>query len=137
MKKVLLIASVLVWTSSCGPKSEELEEVSNTVELKLPEGFQAEVYADSLGYGRHMASRENGDLYLRLSEPKNGFSMVALRDVDSNGMPDQIEYFEELDGGTGIKVHKGYLYFSTNTQVFRRRFKAGELVPSGERELIL
>ncbi len=137
MKKILLIASVLFWTFSCGPKSGELEEVPKTVELQLPEGFRAEVYADSLGYGRHMASRENGDLYLRLSEPKNAFSIVALRDADSNGSPDQIKYFEELNGGTGIKVHNGYLYFSTNTQVFRRRFKGAELVPSGDRELIL
>lgn len=137
MKKLAYLAAVCSLLMACDPQPPKAALANLEPSLDLPQGFVAEVFADSLGYGRHLASRPNGDLYLRLSEPKKGLSIVALRDSDSNGIPEEIEYFEELEGGTGVKFHQGYLYFSTNSQVFRRRFKGNELVPSGERELIL
>lgn len=137
MKKLLQIGGILFGAIACGPTAPEPNVLDSEVKLKLPEGFKAEVYADSLGYGRHMAIRSNGDLYLRLAEPNNGFSLVAMRDKDSNGIPEQIEYFEDLEGGTGIKVHNSHLYYSTNSKVYRRKFRGDELVPSGERELLL
>tara|TARA_B100001115_G_scaffold70821_1_gene52130 strand:- start:946 stop:2223 length:1278 start_codon:yes stop_codon:yes gene_type:complete len=134
------LAFLLLLFQACSSGSDSAETTDNAgsqAGIEVPEGFKAEVYADDLGKGRHMASRANGDLYLRLSYPERGESIVALRDSNQDGIVDRKVYFEEIDGGTGIKVHNGYLYFSTNTQVFRRRFNGNELVPSGERELIL
>lgn len=110
---------------------------SSSSGIEVPEGFVAEIYADNLGPGRHLAVGRKGDLYARLSVPMEGKSIVALRDTNQDGKVDRTEYFEEIEGGTGIKVFNNYLYFSTNTQVFRRAFQGAELVPSGERELIL
>jgi glucose/arabinose dehydrogenase len=109
----------------------------NSAGITVPEGFKAEIYADNLGAGRHLAIGKAGDIYARLAVGEEGKSIVAMRDTNADGKVDITEYFEELAGGTGIKVHNNYLYFSTNEQVFRRAFKGNELVPTGERELVL
>lgn len=138
MKKCLILVTLLLGLVACNNHSTEAESATvDPIGIQVPEGFKAEVFAQDLGRGRHLASRTNGDIYLRLSSPENGKSMVALRDTNADGEADIKEYFEELDGGTGIKVHNGYLYFSTDEQVFRRRFQGNELVPTGERELLL
>ena len=36
--------------------------------LMLPEGFKAIVVADSVGPARHLAVRDNGDIYIKLRE---------------------------------------------------------------------
>lgn len=137
---------IFIWLSclglllSCQNPNKESEDklISNIAgEIKVPDGFKAEIYADELGRGRHLASRDNGDIYLRLEYPESSGSMVAMRDSNQDGKVDELVTFENIEGGTGIKVHKGYLYFSTDTQIFRRRFKGNELVPTGELELLV
>lgn len=142
MRIYLGLSLIIILFSACNSRSSdsssnELKASAATAGIEVPAGFEAEVFAKDLGGGRHLASRGNGDLYLRLSAPERGKSIVALRDTNADGKADYREYFEELEGGTGIKVYKGYLYFSTNEKVYRRRFQGDELVPSGERELIL
>lgn len=105
--------------------------------LVLPAGFQARVFADSLGHGRHMATRANGDLYLRLGTPEGGLSLVALRDSNGDGQADQRLYFGEYPGGTGIAIQEDYLYFSTNEAVYRQKLEDEDLLPSGPVERIL
>ncbi len=105
--------------------------------IAVPDGFKAEVFAKDLGRGRHLASGPNGVIYLRLATPNKGKSIVALKDTNGDGQADMREYFEDVQGGTGIKVHQGYLYFSSDHEVFRRRFQGDEIIPSGARELIL
>lgn len=131
-----IVAIALLFVHACDEPALENGE-NRTAEIEVPEGFQVELIADSLGYGRHIASRPNGDLYLRLERANAGKTIVALRDTNGDLFADQIEYFAEEEGGTGIKVHKNHLYYSSDSQVFRRRFNGNELVPSGEVELIL
>jgi len=115
----------------------EAEKERKAGEIIVPEGFIAEVYADNLGAGRHLAVGKTGDIYARLATGLAGKSMVAMRDTNADGQVDITEYFEETGGGTGIKFHNNYLYFSTNDEVYRRAFKGNELVPTGERQLVL
>jgi hypothetical protein len=60
--------------------------------LTLPPGFSASVFADKLGPGRHIAARNNGDIYLALSTLKNGKGIVALRDNNGDDKADSIKY---------------------------------------------
>jgi len=133
---LLLLLAFTACSSKQGQK--ETTENSNTFgSITLPEGFTATVFADAPGPGRHVAVRQNGDVYLRLSKAQNGQSLVALRDTNQDGVADVQEYFGGSETGTGVQIQAGYLYFSTNSKVFRKKFKGNELVPSGDAELIL
>ena len=66
--------------------------------LKLPKGFSALVYADNIGHARHMAINTNGDVYVSLSNVKNGGGIVCLRDSNKDGRADVIKYHGIYDG---------------------------------------
>jgi len=104
--------------------------------IKLPPGFEAIVVADSVGYARHLAIRDNGDIYLRLRTLKNEGGLVALRDTTGDGKADIIRYFGD-NKGTGIEIRNGYLYYSTVITVYRQKLQEGELLPVGEPEVLI
>jgi glucose/arabinose dehydrogenase len=105
--------------------------------LALPDGFCATVVADSLGPTRHLTVADNGDVYAAVRQVTNGGGVVALRDTDGDYAADRTEYFVEDAGGTGIGLHDGYLYFGPDTAVRRYERTGGELVPSGDKEVIV
>ena len=96
--------------------------------ISLPQGFCATVFADGLGTARHMAVDGSGDLYVALEDADKG-SIAALRDDQGSGHADQVKFFGD-EGGSGLALHAGYLYFATPTTVLRYQLKPGELVPS-------
>jgi glucose/arabinose dehydrogenase len=115
---------------TCDPGSGDIE---------LPEGFCAIVVADDLGRARHLAVNDNGDVYVARrqqgeGEPPGG--VVALRDTDGDGRADVIERFGD-HYGTGIELYEGRLYFGTDQYVVRYEMADGELVPSGEPEMMI
>ena len=135
---LFLGVSFAIGCSENAPSSAEEEDLGNLHgSIALPQGFEATVYADELGQGRHLASRSNGDLYVRLGTPKNGHSLVALRDTTGNGKADLQKYFGPGDAGTGVRIYQNYLYYSTDSKVYRRKFSGPELIPSGIPELML
>lgn len=105
--------------------------------LTLPDGYCAVVVADSLGPTRHLAVRDNGDVYARLRENDGSGSVVALRDTDQDGRADVIRRFADEDGGTGLEIYDGHVYYSTTVSVHRVPLAEGSLVPTGESETIV
>lgn len=109
--------------------------------LFLPGGFEAVVVADSLGKARHLAVNSNGDIYVKMRNPINKMGSIALRDTDNDGKADIIQSFgdypDEGNYGTGMRIHKGYLYFTTAGEVFRTKLTPGKLVPEGKSELLV
>lgn len=104
--------------------------------LNLPAGFEVVLVADDLGNARHLCVDQEGDVYVNLGAEKLGKGMVALRDDNGDGIADQTEYFGS-GRGTAILIHNNFLYYSTNTQVYRQPLQAGELVPQSLPELML
>jgi len=100
--------------------------------LKLPDGFHAVIVADELGPLRFLAVSPGGDLFVKT---KDG-GILALRDTNGDGRADVKQTFGS-GGGTGIALHDGYLYHSTNSAVYRYRLAPGELVPKGEPETVI
>jgi len=96
--------------------------------IALPRGFYALVVADDLGRGRHIAVRNNGDIFLALQELKGGKGIVALRDTTGDGKADVISYFGDLPG-TGIHIHKDHLYFAHDTAILRYKLRQNDLLP--------
>jgi glucose/arabinose dehydrogenase len=110
--------------------------------LILPKGFEAVVVVDSLkGAARHLAVNSNGDIYVKLRFPSKEGGNAALRDEDNDGKADSIKFFDDYQDkssyGTGMRIHNGYLYFSSVTRVFRQKLTPGQLVPKSKIELML
>lgn len=110
--------------------------------LFLPGNFEAVVVVDSLqGRARHIAVNSNGDVYVKLRFPDSIGGNVALRDTNRDGRADIIEKFDDYDDkgsyGTAMRIYKGYLYFSSELNVFRQKLSPGQLVPEGPIELIV
>lgn len=107
------------------------------VELSLPRGFTAEVAHGGVGSARHIAVRENGDVYVALARPVIGGGGIAcLRDEDNDGVYEITEYFGEVRG-TGIAIRGEWLYFGEDFRVVRYRLPADSLTPVGEPEVIV
>jgi len=102
----------------------------------LPAGFCATVFADGLGIARDIAADGNGDVYVALQKPSHGGGIAALRSSHADGHADVIKYFGE-EGGSGIAIHAGYLYFATPTAVLRYRLNPGELLPAPRPEEVV
>ncbi|MEX2232967.1 MAG: c-type cytochrome [Cyclobacteriaceae bacterium] len=128
-----------------------LTKCSTTVELPagdpsngglfLPEGFEAVVVVDSLkGRARHMAVNDNGDIYVKARFPREGGN-IALRDTTGDGKADIIQPFGAYKGdgtyGTAMRIHNGYLYYSSQLVVYRSKLEPGQLVPDSEIEVLL
>ena len=90
--------------------------------IVLPSGFTTTVVAKNLGRARHMAVAGNGDIYIKLERLKNGKGIIRLRDKNGDGKIDDTTGFGNYVG-TGIAIKNGYLYASSNTSVFRYKFK--------------
>lgn len=110
--------------------------------LRLPEGFEAVVVVDSVGRGRHLAVRDNGDVYMKLRTPDSlGRGSVALRDRDNDGKADVVRYFGDYadtgNYGNAMRIHRGYLYFATAGEVYRTKLNPWTLVPTAKTECLL
>jgi glucose/arabinose dehydrogenase len=101
--------------------------------LMLPPGFHATVVADGLGPARHLAVRDNGDIYVSTLDR----GIFALHQ-DANHKADQIEHFGAVQGGTGIRFYHGALYATTSSGVYRFTFdNSKELVPEKIPQIIV
>ncbi|HWL16731.1 MAG TPA: hypothetical protein VNR00_14080, partial [Opitutus sp.] len=89
--------------------------------LTLPAGFRALVVADKLKPLRNLVVADNGDLYIKTRQA----GIIALRDTDGDGRADQTEEFGE-GGGTGIAIHNGWLYHSTDSAIYRYKLTPGQ-----------
>ena len=135
----LFCASIII--ASCGNHTELPPGDVDNGGLFLPEGFETVVVVDSLaGRARHIAVNDNGDIYVKTRLEKEAGN-VALRDSDNDGKADVIETFGDYknlgDYGTSMRIHNGYLYFSTELVVYRYKLTPGKLIPESSIEVIL
>jgi glucose/arabinose dehydrogenase len=99
--------------------------------LKLPQGFGALVVADNLGEARHIAITKEGDIYVKLKELKDGKGIYWLHDANGDGKVDEQKGFGNYIG-TGMYVKSGYLYASSQQEVFRYKLDAQDKVVNGD-----
>ncbi|MGI9342269.1 MAG: PQQ-dependent sugar dehydrogenase [Gammaproteobacteria bacterium] len=96
--------------------------------ISVPDGFAATVFHPGLGAVRHMAVRDNGDVYAArrfkveqrmIGQTAAWGSLLALRDEDGDGAADIVETFGPSDVTTAARIHDGHLYFSSDQVVWR------------------
>jgi len=104
-----------------------------TAGLTLPEGFQATIFANETGKGRHLAVADNGTVFASFSRKgKNDKGLAALRDNNNDGIADTIVYFSDYLG-TGVEIYDGYLYFENSQGIYRYPMPEEGLLPDTDK----
>lgn len=86
--------------------------------LKLPAGFGALKVAETGGRARHITVTPQGTIYVKLNRPNSaGKGILVLRQA-ANGKAEVASGFGNY-GGTGIYSAPGFLYASSDQEVFR------------------
>ncbi len=142
LKNIFLFISLLL-LASCQDKKPLVVAKKAEVNggLFLPDGFSALVVADSVGSCRHLAVNNNGDIYVKLRVDTGTSGNLALRDTTNDGKADILQRFGDYpnDGifATEMRIHKGYLYFSSEKVVYRQKLSPDKLIPEGKPEVIV
>lgn len=107
----------------------------------LPDGLGALVVTEGVGESRHLAVNDNGDIYVKLRLETGNNGNVALVNTNNDGKADSIERFGNYpnDGifGAEMRIHNGYLYFSSEQVICRQKLNSTELIPKGNPKIIL
>lgn len=118
LKYVLAAALVTSTASFFALKSDTgVKADPDNAGLKLPEGFGALKVAETGAKARHLVVTPQGDIYVKLARPKDGKGILQLHE-NSDGKAQLTGGFGNY-GGTGIYMKDGYLYASSNQEVFR------------------
>jgi len=139
MKKKLLFTSFVpllvlagIWLMN-GPQHQPavkqaiaVEPDPNNAGLKLPAGFGALVVAETGAQARHIVVTPNGILYIKLARPKDGKAMLEYQEGPNGKATMKSGFFNY--GGTGVYLKDGYLYASSNTDVYRYKVNANNEV---------
>lgn len=130
----LLAAALTAVPTTARAQSRQPACAPDNAGLILPEGFCALVVADDVGLARHIAVAPNGDVFVALDRSRRGgpgqADFAILRDTDGDGTADIVRRFGAA-GGTGIRLHGGYVYFGANNAILRYPWPEGALDPAG------
>ena len=140
LKCLSLLSYSLLWLTFVACSNNSVAGSDNTAldkdsTIVLPVGFNASKTATDLGRTRHIAIAPNGDIYVKLEKLKDGKGIYCLHDSNGDGTPDQVTGFGNYVG-TGICIKNNYLYASSNSEVFRYKFKEGKADESSEEKII-
>lgn len=141
MHKFFLLLTV-IFLFQCKTKRELPPGDPDNGGLFLPGNFEALVVTDSIGPARHIAVNDNGDIYVKLRFSKMGEGgNIALRDSTGDGKADIIkrfgDYMDEGSLANGMRIHNGYLYFSSELVLYRNKLTPGNLIPESKMEVVL
>jgi len=109
--------------------------------LYLPDGFSAIAVINQIeGKARQIAVRDNGDIFVKLRHPNEKGGNAVLRDTSGDGRIDIVKKFGLYDVhgsyGTGMRIHNDYLYYSSQSTVYRQKLEGEDMVPTSEMETI-
>ena len=138
---IIFVLLVMVASATWGNDTTRVQPhpAANTADstaITLPQGFKSVVVATNLGKARHMAVASNGDVFVKLERVKNGKGIVRLHDTNGDGKADEITGFGNY-GGTGIAIKNGYLYASSNSEVFRYKINGEAKVDESTEQKIV
>lgn len=114
---------------STGKKTTAADADEGNAGLKLPSGFSAIIVASNVGTARHIAATPQGDLYVKLNGDVKGKGILYLH-PNADGKAENITGFGDY-GGTGIVIKNGYLYASSDNDVYRYKLDQNNKVANG------
>lgn len=136
MKKTLLFflmmsSALIVSIRSAADYNEDSIRIKTMADggLQLPAGFTSTEAATGLKEPRHIVLNENGDIYVKLGTLQDGKGIIYLQDANKDGKFEKQTGFANYTG-TGITLKDGYLYASSDKEVYRYKLDASGKVPS-------
>ena len=109
----------------------------NNAGLKLPEGFCATLFADSLGAARHMVMASNGDVLVAIrTVGKDTGGVIVLRDANGDGRADSRNKFGHYNASE-VRMLGNRLYTENTTSILRYHLPGGAMAPVGEPDTIV
>lgn len=109
----------------------------------VPQGFAVTLFAEGLATPRHIAVRDNGDVYVTLRSGQAKFrptdepgGVAALRDTDGDGVADVTEIFGSPDIDTGLALRGNELYYASTTTIYSVAL-GNELVPTAAPQIVV
>ncbi len=112
------LSTLGAFTGSFLPSTDSTASPNVAAGITVPAGFTATVFAEELEGARHMVVSRGGEVFVRLSKPKDGKGTFRLRDTNGDGTVDEKMGFGDFKG-TGIFIKNGYLYTSSNSGIYR------------------
>lgn len=123
---VLLLSAPLFAQNQAAPQTPAVP-----VELTVPAGFQASVFASGITGGRLMAVAPDGTIYV--AKQRAG-EVVALPDKNKDGKADEtIVIAKGLSNPHSLAFRKGYLYIATNPAIMRMKYNNGKVEGTPEK----
>ncbi len=140
MKKISVALGIAVISAAFtfdNPAPKTIKFDADNGGIKLASGFKALVVAEETGKARHIFVLPNGTIYIKNSSGKDNKGITVLKDTDGDGKADSKEYFGNY-GGTGMEVYNGYLYASSNTDVYRYKLnEKGDVIDRNAPETVV
>jgi glucose/arabinose dehydrogenase len=134
---LLFIGTLVAFIDRSNLEITPFKADSDNAGLKLPAGFGASKVMDGLGKARHIAITKDGSIYIKLMRLLDGKGIVYLQDKDKDGKYETQASFGTYIG-TGITIKNGYLYASSDREVFRYKLDQNEQVidPSNPEKIV-
>ena len=120
MKRTLLCiigiaAGIVAFASN---EKDTTKQAADETAIKLPQGFIISEVATGLKEPRHIAVNANGSMFVKLGNLMDGKGNLLLQDENKDGKYDKQTGFGAYTG-TGMFIKDGFLYASSDTEVFR------------------
>src|SRR5690606_5501657 len=84
-------------------------------QLRVPEGFTVQKFAEDLGKPRILIANDQGQLYF--SDREAG-TVTLLEDTDGDGLADRVEVVANIEQAHGLAIHKGKLYIVAVKEIY-------------------
>lgn len=131
--KIFLVLSVIALSNVAStPGTLYAQKAPTKSGITLPAGFKVSIVADTIGRARHIVGNTNGNLFVKLNRPNNGKGILQLGDKNKDGKLEVVSAFGNY-GGTGIAIKNGYLYASSNADVYRYKLNANNEVENPDK----
>lgn len=100
---------------------------ADNANLKLPSNFGASIVAEKAGRARHIVITKTGGFYIKTRSLVNGKGIMYYTDKNKDGKYELTLSFGNY-AGTGITIKKGYLYATSDLEVFRYKLNENDEV---------
>jgi len=134
------IASLLAITAATAQARGNAPCAADNAGLKLPAGFCASIFSDTLRGARHMWVAPNGDVYVASQAGGRGVGhggVWLLRDENHDGVADARVQLASGFNSSEIRMFDGYLYAENMTGVVRFPYKPRSTEPATKLDTIV